>query len=124
MELKEIILETLKNKSLIERKNVSTVYKLDGILTTDTTKKNQAEILSDIRSIAGVTIVSSESTSLASGHNNTNFESSLIIKIDPHPYIGKGGFGKEQVKEIIDEIRKVTGVKIFKMIGKITRTTL
>jgi hypothetical protein len=97
---------------------------MEGFLTTDTTKKNQAEILSDIRSIEGITIVSSEPLSLTSGHNNVNFESSLIIKIDPHPYIGKGGFNKEQVKKIVSEILRVEGVRRFKIKGNITKTTL
>lgn len=117
--------ETALNEILVlERKNKATIYKIEGFLTTDTTKKNQAEILSDIRSIEGITIVSSEPISLSSGHNNTNFESSLIIKIDPHPYIGKGGFTKEKIKEIIGNILKVEGVRRFKMKGKVDRTTL
>ena len=109
---------------LSERKNQATIYKMEGFLTTDTTKKNQAEILSDIRSIEGITIVSSEPVSLSSGHNNSSFESSLIIKIDPHPYIGKGGFNKEQVKKIVSEILRVEGVRRFKIKGNITKTTL
>jgi hypothetical protein len=117
--------ETALNEMLmLERKNKATIYKIEGFLTTDTTKKNQAEILSDIRSIEGITIVSSEPLSLSSGHNNVSFESSLTIKIDPHPYIGKGGFSKEQVKTIVSEILKIEGVKRFKIKGNITKTTL
>ena len=117
--------ETALNEMLIsEKKNKATIYKMEGYLTTDTTKKNQAEILSDIRSIEGITIVSSEPVSLSSGHNNTNFESSLVVKIDPHPYIGKGGFGKEQIKTLANEILRVEGVRRFKIKGHITKTTL
>jgi hypothetical protein len=117
--------ESALNEILVlEKKNKATIYKMEGFLTTDTTKKNQAEILSDIRSIEGITIVSSEPLSLTSGHNNVNFESSLIIKIDPHPYIGKGGFNKDQVKTIVNEILKVEGVRRFRIKGNITKTTL
>ena len=37
----------------------STQYKTEGLLTTDTTSRAQKDILSDIRSLPGVTIVSS-----------------------------------------------------------------
>jgi hypothetical protein len=59
-----------------------------------------------------------------SSGNNINFESSLIIKIDPHPYIGKGGFNKEQVKKIVNDILRIEGVRRFRIKGNITKTTL
>ena len=64
-----------------------------------------------------VTIVS---TKPAEGENFTPDvdESILKIKIDPHPFIGKGGFDKEDVKGVVNDIRKIDGVKYFKQIGE------
>lgn len=94
----------------------STVYKFKGLLSVNTGKRNKEEVLSDIRSLTGITIVS---TKPAEGENVTpqSDESILHIKVDPHPYIGKGGFGKEDVKDIIADIRKIDGVNYFKQIG-------
>jgi hypothetical protein len=120
--IKQIIKEEL-SKILFEKKSSSTVYKFKGILSVDPKKRNKEEVLSDIRSLTGVTIVS---TKPAQGDNITpnTEESVLSIKVDPHPYIGKGGFSKEKVSTIVDDIRKIEGVEYFKLIGNIETTGL
>jgi hypothetical protein len=120
--IKQIIKEEL-SKILFEKKSSSTVYKFKGILSVDPKKRNKEEVLSDIRSLTGVTIVS---TKPAQGDNITpnTEESVLSIKVDPHPYMGKGGFSKEKVSTIVDDIRKIEGVEYFKLIGNIETTGL
>ena len=115
MLFRSIIKEEL-TKILFERKSASTVYKFKGLLSVDTNKRNKEEVLSDIRSLTGITIVS---TKPAEGENFTPDvdESILKIKVDPHPFIGKGGFEKSDVNGVIGDIRKIDGVKYFKQIG-------
>ena len=57
--IKQIIKEEL-SKILFEKKSSSTVYKFKGILSVDSKKRNKEEVLSDIRSLTGVTIVSTK----------------------------------------------------------------
>jgi hypothetical protein len=38
--------------------------------------------------------------------------------------MGKGGFSKEKVSTIVDDIRKIEGVEYFKLIGNIETTGL
>lgn len=116
--VKEQILtrKRLKEITDIKEETVSTIFKLEGILVTDTKGRNQTDILSDIRSISGVTIVGSkEIRSDQSTIDNSSYFSYLTVKIDPHPFIGKGGFGKEEIKLIYNEIKRVTGVKSFRL---------
>ncbi len=85
----------------------STIIQLKGKLVADTSNRTQTDILSDIRSISGITIVSSkEYKSNDNATNNSHYHSIISVKIDPHPFIGKGGFGKEQIKDIILNIKK------------------
>jgi hypothetical protein len=120
--IKQLIKEELA-KILSEKKSASTVYKFKGLLSVDTNKRNKEEVLSDIRSLTGITIVS---TKPAEGENFTPDvdESILKIKIDPHPFIGKGGFEKSDVKGVINDIRRIDGVKYFKQIGDVELTGL
>ena len=120
--IKQLVKEEL-SKVLFEKKSSSTIYKFKGLLSVESRKRNKEEVLSDIRSLTGVTIVS---TKPAQGDNITpnTEESVLSIKVDPHPYIGKGGFSKGKVEEIIEDIRKIDGIKYFKLIGNIETTGL
>ena len=62
-------------------------FKVRGILVSDTTKRPQQEILSDIRSLTGV--------------------------IDGYPFIRHGGFSREKIQDIIASVKRVEGVKSF-----------
>ena len=53
------LIEIIKEEITSILKESSTQYKTEGLLTTDTTSRAQKDILSDIRSLPGVTIVSS-----------------------------------------------------------------
>lgn len=99
------------------------VYKIKGVLVTNTELRGQTDILSDIRSLPGVTIVSSKELKPdAEVTNNPYFYSELSVKIDPHPYLGAGGFGKKNLEHLILRIKRVQGVRNFKLTSKVVST--
>jgi len=96
---------------VLESKNPH-LYQLTGILTTNTEKRTQGDILSDMRSIPGVTIVTPKDYHGGDTPiSNRAYTVDLSVKIDPHPF---PTFGKEQIKNIILQIKKVDGVIRFK----------
>jgi hypothetical protein len=88
-------------------------YKVKGILITDTTKRPQQEILSDIRSLTGVTIVSTVDVDGEYSQNNDNLRVIMNLKIDGYPFIKAGGFSREKINDIISSIKRVEAVKAF-----------
>lgn len=89
------------------------LYKIIGVLTTDTTDRTQGAILSDMRSIKGVTIVTPKDYHGGDTPIDNKFYTVLLsVKIDPHPF---ETFSKEEVKNIIHQIRRVRGVRNFKV---------
>jgi hypothetical protein len=88
-------------------------FKVKGILTTNTTTRPQQEILSDIRALTGVTIVSTEEMDEEYSQNNENLRVILNLKIDGYPFIKSGGFSREKVMDIIKSVKRVDGVKSF-----------
>ncbi len=88
-------------------------YKIIGTLVTNTKDRNQTEILSDIRSITGVTVVGSEEPMVYADQDKSQFKSILTVKVDGHPWILKGGFSRESLSDIILDIKKIQGVKAF-----------
>lgn len=107
-------------RKIIKEETTTALFKMEGVLTTDTKNRNQKDILSDIRSISGITTVTTRDSKYSDDSDvySNNFKVLLSIKIDPHPFIGHGGFGKEQLKKIYSEIKKVNGVIGFKLIKK------
>jgi hypothetical protein len=103
----------------------STQYKFDGLLQTDTVKRPQKDILSDIRALPGITIVSSKDYDLSgdtSAFSNPNYYSILRIKVDPHPFMDKGGFKDETLQTMLSDIRKIDGVKNFKLTQSVEKS--
>lgn len=88
-------------------------FKVRGILITNTTLRPQQEILSDIRSLTGVTIVSTKEMDEEYSQNNENLRVILNLKIDGYPFIKSGGFSREKVMDIIKSVKRVDGVKSF-----------
>jgi hypothetical protein len=104
-------------------------YKLKGILVTDLTTRNQADILSDVRSLPGVTIVkASEYVPDEKMYQNKNYYVYLTIKIDPYPFLKGGGmgtkFGQEQIDQLVTDIKKIKGVRVFKPAEKPEKITI
>lgn len=106
--LRDLIREELRktlNEEYVDK------FKLKGVLITDTTKRPQKEILSDIRSLTGVTIVSTEDINDEYSQNNNNLRVVLNLKIDGYPFIKHGGFGRDKIDDIIASIKRIEGVK-------------
>jgi hypothetical protein len=62
-------------------------YKLKGRLITNIKNRPQKEILSDIRAITGVTVVSTTELEDYSEQNFDHFTTILNLKIDGYPFI-------------------------------------
>ena len=88
-------------------------YKMVGQLVTNIKQRPQKEILSDIRSIEGVTIVSSKETTDYHDQNPMSFKAILTVKVDGYPFMKSGGFSRDKMSEIATQIKKVEGVKAF-----------
>jgi hypothetical protein len=108
--LRHIIKEELSkvlNEEYIDK------YKITGILITNTTTRPQQEILSDIRSLTGVTIVSTKEMDDEYSQNNDNLRVILNLKIDGYPFMKSGGFSRKKLESIIASVKRVDGVKTF-----------
>ena len=108
--LRSLIQEELK-KTLNEE--YTDKYKVKGIIITNTTIRPQQEILSDIRSLTGVTIVSTVDLDGEYSQENSNLKVILNLKIDGYPFIKQGGFSREKIQDIINNVKRVEGVKSF-----------
>ena len=109
-QLKNIIKEEILN--ILSEEYVDK-YKVKGIIITDTTIRPQQEILSDIRSLTGVTIVSTVDLDGKYSQENDNLKVILNLKIDGDPFIRHGGFSREKIQDIINSVKRVEGVKSF-----------
>jgi len=108
--LRHIIREEL-SKVLTEE--YADKFKVTGILITNTTTRPQQEILSDIRSLTGVTIVSTVELDEEYSQNNDNLRVRLNLKIDGYPFMKQGGFSRDNIMDIINDVKKVEGVKTY-----------
>lgn len=98
-------------------------YKMVGQLITNLEIRPQKEILSDIRSITGVTVASEKEILPYNEQDKTRFKAILTVKVDGYPFIKSGGFNRDKMKEIAAQIQKVEGVVSFQ-INPDTVTTL
>jgi hypothetical protein len=108
-QLRSLIREELKT-SLNEYQDK---FKMVGKLVTNIDLRPQKEIYSDIRSITGITVISSEEPLEYSQQDTSRFQSILTVKVDGYPFIAKGGFSRDKLQEIIKQIIKVEGVLAF-----------
>ena len=88
-------------------------FKMIGTLVTNLDARPQKEIYSDIRSITGISVISSKEPLEYSEQDTTKFQSILTVKVDGYPFITKGGFSRDKMAEIAAQIRKVPGVISF-----------
>lgn len=88
-------------------------FKMVGTLVSNIEQRPQKEIYSDIRSITGVSVISSKEPLEYSEQDTTKFQSILTVKVDGYPFITKGGFSRDKMAEIAAQIRKVPGVIAF-----------
>lgn len=100
-----------KPVSKMEESKNPHLYQIKGVLVTNTEKRIQRDILSDMRSISGVTIVTPHDYQGGDNPiNNKSYTVELSVKVDLHPF---HTFGKKEIKNIILQIKKVDGVVRF-----------
>lgn len=95
-----------------ELKPASKLYEIDGILVIDTDTMFHKQVMSDIRAITGITIVKDYIYDPAGGSENRGY-ATLSIKIDPAPFENKNA--TEITTKVIEDIKRVRGVRAFKL---------
>ena len=105
-------LRTLVKEELNKRLNeeYQDKYKMVGMLITNIDLRPQKEIYSDIRSIPGITVISSKEPLEFNQQDQSQFQALMTVKVDGYPWITKGGFDRSKMQEIRKEILKVKGV--------------
>ena len=108
--IKQIIREEIKR---ILSEEYQDKYKMVGTLISNIEQRPQKEIYSDIRSITGISVISSKEPLEYSEQDTSKFQSILTVEVDGYPFITKGGFDRNKMAEIAAQIRKVPGVIAF-----------
>jgi hypothetical protein len=108
--LRALVKETLNHRLTEEYQDK---FKMIGMLITNIDLRPQKEIYSDIRSIPGITVISSKEPLEFSQQDQSRFQALMTVKVDGHPWIAKGGFDRSKMQEIRKEILKVEGVLSF-----------
>jgi hypothetical protein len=108
--LRALVKETLNHRLTEEYQDK---FKMIGMLITNIDIRPQKEIYSDIRSIPGITVISSKEPLEFSQQDQSKFQALMTVKVDGHPWIAKGGFDRSRMLEIRKEILKVEGVLSF-----------
>ena len=108
--LRALVKETLNHRLTEEYQDK---FKMIGMLITNIDLRPQKEIYSDIRSIPGITVISSKEPLEFSQQDQSKFQAIMTVKVDGHPWISKGGFDRSKMLEIHKDILKVEGVLSF-----------
>lgn len=111
-DLRKLVKEELR-KTLNE--DYQDKFKMVGTLITNIKERPQKEIYSDIRAIPGITVISSTEPLEYAEQDKTKFKTILSVKVDGYPWITKGGFNREKLLDIAQDIKGVPGVKAFFM---------
>lgn len=88
------------------------LYKIEGLLVTDSNKKTQTQTFSDIRSITGVTTMDAEEYTPRVPKEGYVYNR-VLLKVDPYPYVKNGKFDIDTIKQIITNINAIKGVVKF-----------
>ena len=111
-ELRQLIQEELRK---VREGSASKLYKIEGYLITDTRKKTQSQILSDIRSVPGITTVDVTEYVPRLPKEGREYDK-LTVKVDPFPYIKDGDqFTIDTINQVISSINGIKGVIKFKV---------
>ena len=117
-ELKKLIREEF---SLLKEIDFEKIYYTKGLLITDDNIRYLTHILSDIRSLPGVTIARVEEVPNQQG--GSTYKSILHIKVDPYPYIKSPKFSHAQSQEIMNDVKeriqKIEGIVSIKFSSQI-----
>lgn len=106
-----ISLSKLLNEGTLDK-----IFHLEGVLIVDDEKRNQKDILSDVRALPAITVV--RNVEMEQDPTSRYFRSKLEIKIDPYPYAKQNKFDSATtLKTITNGIRNIPGVIGFKEQG-------
>jgi hypothetical protein len=94
-------------------KRESNTYELKGPCSINTKITSQSEVLSDIRSIRGVTIVSFTPYDKLNTSSNVDYKGELDIKIDNFPF--EKFDKKRDLGNIVNYIQKLPAVNYFRV---------
>jgi len=112
---KQFVKNTKKAKVKLKEIDYDSIFRVEAYLLTDLSNRDQGGILSDIRSLPGVTIVGSRDVS----KNPSKEKSILSVKVDPYPFTKMDDVSAvDSVDYITDEVRKIAGVKAFKILQR------
>lgn len=101
-------------RRILREDYASKLYKLEGLLVTDTRKKTQSQVFSDIRSITGITTMDAQEYTPKLPKSGYMYDK-VTLKIDPYPYVKHGKFDIETLNQIITNINAIKGVVKFKV---------
>ena len=100
-------------KKLLNESDFEKIFHIAGILLVDDSMRNQKDILSDVRSLPGITVV--RNIEMKQDATSRYFRSTIECKIDPYPFIKDGNFDSNAtISNIISQIKKIKGVVGFK----------
>lgn len=88
------------------------ILEIHGILVMNKNLSAQEEIYSKIRSLAGVTILTTEEVIDADQQEKSRFRTKLNIKIDKYPYLNNKNQGFDY-QLLLTTIRRIKGVVDF-----------
>ena len=110
--LENIIKNEIRNT--LREDSASKLYKIEGLLVTNNDIKWQKEVLSDIRSITGITTIDAKEYTPRIPKENYSYDK-VTVKIDPYPYLKFGKFDLDTIKQVIKNINDIKGVVKFKV---------
>jgi hypothetical protein len=110
--LENIIKNEIRNT--LREDSASKLYKIEGLLVTNNDIKWQKEVLSDIRSITGITTIDAKEYTPRIPKENYSYDR-VTVKIDPYPYLKFGKFDLDTIKQVIKNINDIKGVVKFKV---------
>ena len=112
---KQFVKNTKKARVKLKEVDYDSIFRVEGYLLTNLANRSQGDILSDIRSLPGITIVGSRDMK-----NNPSKERSIIsLKVDPYPFTTMDDVSAtESVDYVTNEIRKISGVRKFNILKR------
>ena len=112
---KQFVRNTKKARVKLKEVDYDSIFRIEGYLLTNLANRSQGDILSDIRSLPGITIVGSRDMK-----NNPSKERSIVsLKIDPYPFTTMDDVSAVgSVDYVTNEIRKISGVRKFNILKR------
>ena len=104
-----------KLTDILNEIDYDSIFRVEAYMLTDLSNRAQGDILSDIRSLPGITIVGSRDVKI----DPSKDKSIISLKVDPYPFTKMDDVSAvESVDYIRKEIQKIPGVRAFKILRK------